>query len=59
MIKMNAGSANEWQRKCEFSDYKYSNTILRGRVFNIAKQARNIYKTVDVKPSGKAVTNTL
>jgi len=59
MIKMNAGEANEWQRKCEFSDYKYSQTLLRGRVFNIAKQARNIYKVVDVKPSGKAVTNTL
>jgi hypothetical protein len=58
-VKMNAGEANEWERRCEFKDYKYSNTLLRGRVFNIAKQARNIYKVIDVKPSGRAVTNTL
>jgi hypothetical protein len=58
-IKMNAGSANEWERKCQFCDYKYSNTILRGRVFNIAKQAKEIYKVVEVKPSGRAVTNTV
>ena len=58
-IKMNEGTESEWERRCEFKDYKYSNTLLRGRVFNIAKQARNIYKVIDVKPSGKAVTNTL
>jgi hypothetical protein len=56
---MNEGTESEWERKHQFSDYKYSNTLLRGRVFNIAKQARNIYKVIDVKPSGKAVTNTL
>jgi len=59
MIEINAGSPNSWTRKCEFSDYKYSQTLLRARVFNIAKQAREIYKVVDVKPSSRAVGNTL
>lgn len=59
VMKMNVGKKNEWERKNEFYDYRYTQTILRGRVLNIAKQARNIYKIVEVKPSGKAVTNTL
>jgi len=59
VMKMNEGRADAWERKNEFYDYRYTQTILRGRVLNIAKQAKNIYKIVEVKPSGKAVTNTL
>lgn len=59
VMKMNVGRKDEWERKNEFYDHQYTQTILRGRVLNIAKQARNIYKIVEVKPSGKAVTNTL
>jgi len=59
VMKMNEGRADEWERNNEFYDYRYTQTILRGRVFNIAKQAREIHKIVEVKPSGKAVTNTV
>jgi hypothetical protein len=59
MAEINAGTNNAWQRRCEFYDAKYSQTLLRGRIFEVAKRAKNIYKIIEVKPSGKTLTNTL
>jgi len=50
---------NTWQRRSEFYDCKYSQTLLRSRIFELAKRAKEIHKIVEVKPSGKAVTNAL
>ena len=59
MLEINAGTNDSWTRKCEYYDCKYTQTLLRGRIFEVAKRAKNIYKVVEVKPSSKAVTNTL
>jgi len=59
MIEVMAGTPNAWQRRCEYYDTKHSQTLLRGRVFETAKRAKEIHKIVEVKPSGKAVTNTV
>jgi hypothetical protein len=50
---------NTWQRRSEYYDSKHSQTLLRGRAFETAKRAKEIHKIVEVKPSGKAVTNTV
>lgn len=59
MIEVMEGTPNAWQRRCEYNDCKYSQTLLRSRVFETAKRAKEIHKIVEVKPSGRAVTNTL
>jgi hypothetical protein len=59
MVEIMAGTPNAWQRRVEFYDCKYSQTLLRSRIFEVAKRAKEIHKIVEVKPSGKAVTNTL
>jgi hypothetical protein len=58
-IEVMANTPNAWQRRCEFYDRKYSQTLLRGRIFELAKRAKEIHKIVDVKPSGRAVTNAV
>jgi hypothetical protein len=50
---------NTWTRRVEYLDCKYSQTLLRSRVFETVKRAKEIHKIVEVKPSSKAVTNTL
>lgn len=57
--KINAGMKSEWERRTEFYDCRYSQTLVRGRVFEVAKRAKEIHKIVEVKPSGKALSNTL
>jgi hypothetical protein len=59
IVEVMAGTSNSWTRKCEYLDGKYSQTLLRKRIFSIAKKARDMYKIIDVKPSGKTVGNTL
>lgn len=59
MVEINAGTNNSWTRKCEYYDAKYSQTLLRGRVFELANRAKEIHKIIEVKPSGKALSNTL
>ena len=59
LIEINSGTPNAWQRRTEFYDCKYSQTLLRGRVFEVAKRAKEIHKIIEVKPSGKAVTKVL
>jgi hypothetical protein len=59
MIEVMEGTPNAWTRKCELYDCKYSQTLLRIRIFELAKRAKEIHKIVEVKPSGKAVTNTV
>lgn len=58
-IEVMAGTPNAWQRRCEFYDCKYSQSLLRGRIFELAKRAKEIHKIIEVKPSGKAVTNAV
>ena len=48
---------NTWTRRVEYLDCKYSQTLLRGRLFELAKRAREIHKIKEVKPSSRAVTN--
>jgi hypothetical protein len=59
MVEINAGTNNSWTRKCEYYDAKYSQTLLRGRVFELAKRAKEIHKIIEVKPSGKTLTNVV
>ena len=56
---VNAGTPNAWERRCELYDLRYSQTLLRGRVFELAKRAKDIYKIVNMKPSGKTLTNVV
>jgi hypothetical protein len=58
-IEVNAGQQHSWIRKVEFFDCKYSQTLLRSRIFELAKRAKEIHVIKEVKPSGKAVTNTV
>ena len=58
-FEVNAGTKNSWTRKSELYDTKHSQTLLRSRVFETVKRAKEIHIIVEVKPSGKAVTNAL
>lgn len=59
VVEIMAGTPNAWQRRVEFYDCRYSQTLLRGRVFEVAKRAKEIHRIVEVKPSGKAVTKVV
>jgi hypothetical protein len=59
VLEIMANTPNAWQRRVEFYDCKYSQTLLRGRVFEVAKRAKEIHRIVEVKPSGKAVTKVV
>lgn len=56
---INAGTDNAWERRAEFYDCKYSLTLVRGRVFEVAKRAKEIHRIVEVKPSGKALSKVV
>lgn len=58
-FEINAGTQNAWERKAEFYDCKYSQTLLRGRIFELAKRAKEIHVIKEVKPSNRAVTNSV
>lgn len=58
-VEVNAGQQHSWIRKCEYYDCKYSQSLLRGRIFELAKRAKEIHVIKEVKPSSRAVTNAV
>jgi hypothetical protein len=58
-FEINSGTPNAWTRKSELYDCKYSQSLLRGRVFETAKRAKEIHVIKEVKPSNRAVTNSV